>query len=47
MIPLLPDAMFGSLAASIMGGLLFRHVDNVAFYPDFVCIILSYKKTDK
>ena len=35
--------MFGSLAASIMV-VAVRHVDNVAFYPDFVCIILSYKK---
>ena len=26
------------------GWVAVRHVDNVAFYPDFVCIILSYKK---
>ena len=33
MIPLLPDAMFGSLAASIMGGLLFSTVITLVFIP--------------
>ena len=33
MIPLLPDAMFGSLAASIMGGLLFSTVITLLFIP--------------
>lgn len=33
MIPLLPDAMFGSLAASIMGGLLFSTVITLFFIP--------------
>ncbi|MGN0257431.1 MAG: efflux RND transporter permease subunit [Bacteroides sp.] len=33
MIPLLTDAMFGSLAASIMGGLLFASVITLVFIP--------------
>ena len=33
MIPLLPDAMFGSLAASIMGGLLFATLITLLFIP--------------
>ena len=33
MMPLLPDAMFGSLAASIIGGLLFATVITLLFIP--------------
>jgi multidrug efflux pump subunit AcrB len=33
MIPLLTDAMFGSLAASIMGGLLFSTLITLLFIP--------------
>ena len=44
MIPLLPDAMFGSLAASIMGGPHIRNADNTPVYPCTIRIILSYKK---
>ncbi len=33
MIPLLPDAMFGSLAASIMGGLTFGTLITLVFIP--------------
>lgn len=33
MLPLLPDAMFGSLAASIMGGLLFATIITLLFLP--------------
>lgn len=33
MIPLLPDAMFGSLAAAIMGGLLFGTLITLLFIP--------------
>lgn len=33
MIPLLPDSMFGSLAASIMGGLLFATLITLLFVP--------------
>ena len=33
MIPLLTDSMFGSLAASIMGGLLFGTIITLLFIP--------------
>lgn len=46
MIPLLTDAMFGSLAASIMGGLLFATLITLLFIP--VLYALFFKiKTDK
>ena len=38
MIPLLPDAMFGSLAASIMGGLLFGTLITLLFIPILSCL---------
>lgn len=45
MIPLLPDAMFGSLAASIMGGLLFATVITLFFIP--VLYALFFKIENK
>ena len=46
------DSIVAGCHVRFVGGFYYgwvavRHVDNVAFYPDFVCIILSYKKTDK
>ena len=47
MIPLLPDAMFGSLAASIMGGLLFGTLITLLFIPILYALFFHIKKTDK
>ena len=43
------DSIVAGCHVRFVGGFYYgwvavRHVDNVAFYPDFVCIILSYKK---
>ena len=43
MIPLLPDAMFGSLAASIMGGLLFSTVITLLFIPVLYALFFHIK----
>ena len=43
MIPLLPDAMFGSLAASIMGGLLFSTVITLFFIPVLYALFFGIK----
>lgn len=43
MIPLLPDAMFGSLAASIMGGLLFSTVITLFFIPVLYALFFHIK----
>lgn len=43
MIPLLPDAMFGSLAASIMGGLLFSTVITLLFIPVLYALFFRIK----
>ena len=43
MIPLLPDAMFGSLAASIMGGLLFGTVITLFFIPVLYALFFKIK----
>ena len=43
MIPLLPDAMFGSLAASIMGGLLFATVITLFFIPVLYALFFKIK----
>ena len=43
MIPLLPDAMFGSLAASIMGGLLFSTVITLLFIPILYALFFHIK----
>ena len=43
MIPLLPDAMFGSLAASIMGGLLFGTVITLLFIPVLYALFFKIK----
>ena len=43
MIPLLTDAMFGSLAASIMGGLLFGTVITLVFIPVLYALFFHIK----
>ena len=43
MIPLLPDAMFGSLAASIMGGLLFGTLITLLFIPILYALFFHIK----
>ena len=43
MIPLLPDAMFGSLAASIMGGLLFASIITLLFIPVLYALFFKIK----
>lgn len=43
MIPLLTDAMFGSLAASIMGGLLFASVITLLFIPVLYALFFHIK----
>lgn len=43
MIPLLPDAMFGSLAAAIMGGLLFSTVITLFFIPVLYALFFKIK----
>ena len=45
MIPLLPDAMFGSLSASIMGGLLFATVITLFFIPVLYALFFKIKTT--
>ena len=45
MIPLLPDAMFGSLAASIMGGLLFGTVITLLFIPVLYALFFKIKNS--
>ena len=47
MIPLLPDAMFGSLAASIMGGLLFGTLITLLFVPVLYALFFHIKQTGK
>lgn len=44
MIPLLPDAMFGSLAASIMGGLLFATLITLIFIPILYALFFHIQK---
>lgn len=44
MIPLLPDDMFGSLAATIMGGLLVGTVITLIFIPILYSIFFKIKK---
>lgn len=45
MIPLLTDAMFGSLAASIMGGLLFGTLITLVFIPILYALFFNIKQT--
>ena len=47
MLPLLPDAMFGSLAASIMGGLLFSTVITLLFIPVLYSLFFHIKPQPK
>lgn len=44
MIPLLPDAMFGSLAASIMGGLLVSTIITLIFIPILYALFFHIKQ---
>ena len=44
--PLLTDAMFGSLAASIMGGLLFGTVITLVFIPVLYALFFHIKHVD-
>ena len=46
MIPLLTDSMFGSLAASIMGGLLFGTLITLLFIPVLYALFFHIKQTD-
>ena len=46
MIPLLPDAMFGSLAASIMGGLTFGTLITLLFIPVLYALFFHIKTQD-
>ena len=46
MIPLLPDAMFGSLAASIMGGLLFATLITLIFIPILYALFFHIRKAE-
>ena len=43
MIPLLTDAMFGSLAAAIMGGLLFGTLITLLFIPVLYALFFHIK----
>ncbi|MGN1245742.1 MAG: efflux RND transporter permease subunit [Muribaculaceae bacterium] len=45
MIPLLPDAMFGSMAAAIMGGLLVGSVMILVFIPVLYALFFKLKVT--
>lgn len=44
MIPLLPDAMFGSLAAAIMGGLLISTIITLIFIPILYALFFHIKQ---
>mgnify|MGYP002230695245 CR=1 FL=1 len=46
MIPLLTDSMFGSLAASIMGGLLFGTLITLLFIPVLYALFFHIKQTE-
>lgn len=46
MIPLLPDAMFGSMAATIMGGLLIGTLITLLFIPVLYALFFKIKITD-
>jgi multidrug efflux pump subunit AcrB len=43
MIPLLPDAMFGSMAATIMGGLLMGTVITLVIIPVLYALFFKIK----
>ncbi len=47
MIPLLPDAMFGSMAAAIMGGLAFGTVVTLLFIPILYALFYHIKNETK
>jgi multidrug efflux pump subunit AcrB len=43
MLPLLPDAMFGSMAATIMGGLLMGTVITLVIIPVLYALFFRIK----
>lgn len=43
MIPLLGDAMFGSMAATIMGGLFFSTIATLLFLPILYALFFKIK----
>ena len=45
MIPLLSDAMFGSMAATIMGGLLFSTFATLFFVPILYAVFFKIKQS--
>ena len=47
MIPLLTDAMFGSMAATIMGGLLFGTLITLLFIPVLYAMFFGIKNQDE
>ena len=46
MIPLLPDPMFGGMAATIMGGLLVATLLTIIVLPVLYCTFYGLKKED-
>ena len=46
MLPLLPDAMFGGMAATIMGGLLIASALTLFILPVSYCVIYKIKNED-
>jgi multidrug efflux pump subunit AcrB len=47
MIPLLSDSMFGSMAAAIMGGLLFGTIITLVFIPVLYSLFFKSKNESK
>ena len=47
MIPLLTDAMFGSMAVTIMGGLLFGTLITLLFIPVLYAMFFGIKNRDE
>jgi multidrug efflux pump subunit AcrB len=46
MVPLIPDAMFGSLAVSIMGGLTIGTVLTLVFVPVLYSLFFRIRRKD-
>ena len=47
MLPLLPDAMFGGMAATIMGGLLVATFLTILVLPVAYCLIMRIKSAER
>lgn len=47
MLPLLPDPMYGSLAATIMGGLTVGTIVTLILLPIFYCVLFHIRKSSK